>query len=83
MTTKLIERYIITDENNNIIENVNDISKPKLKVYDRKYNEKVIAVLSNDDKDETFIMATAVVEALNNIPDETTITDAVDDSSDG
>lgn len=69
MTIKLIARYIITDENDNIIENIDDIYNPKLKVYDRKYKD-VIAVLSNKDKEETFIMATAVIDALNNIPEE-------------
>lgn len=69
MTIKLIARYIITDENDNIIENIDDIYNPKLKVYDRKHKD-VIAVLSNKDKEETFIMATAVIDALNNIPEE-------------
>ena len=68
MTTKLIERYVIRDANNVIITNVEDITTPTdptLKVEDRKTSS-IIATINNNDKDENFAMAQAVIDAINN-----------------
>ena len=87
MTTKLIERYVIMEEDV-VIETVDDmriLHNPKLKVFDRKFNE-VIAVLSNGDKDETFIMARSVIDAINNYPEDdvgSTSDDNLEDIIDG
>ena len=68
MTTKLIERYVIRDSNNVIIASVEDITTPQdptLRVEDRKTTN-VIATINNNDKDENFAMAQAVIDAINN-----------------
>ena len=66
MTTKLIERYVIRDSNNVIIASVEDITTPAdptLRVEDRKTTN-VIATINNNDKDENFAMAQAVIDAI-------------------
>ena len=68
MTTKLIERYVIRDSNNVIIASVEDITTPAdptLRVEDRKTSS-IIATINNNDKDENFAMAQAVIDAINN-----------------
>ena len=68
MTTKLIERYVIRDAKNVIINCVEDMTDPhnfELSVFDRK-NMETIATINNRDKDENMAMAQAVIDTINN-----------------
>ena len=68
MTTKLIERYVIRDAKNVIINCVEDMTEPhnfELSVFDRK-NMETIATINNRDKDENMAMAQAVIITINN-----------------
>lgn len=74
--TKLIQRYVIVDKDDVVVESVDDmryVKNPKLKVIDRKFKDCVIAVLANGDKDETFAMAQAVVDVMDNYPEDDTV----------
>lgn len=74
--TKLIRRYVIVDKDDRIVTSVDDmryVKNPKLKVIDREFNDWVIAVLAGGDKDETFAMAQAVVDVMDNYPEDDTV----------